>query len=157
MAKGDLDFGLLVNIMKAIGESRGGRSPIFPISTGELMDLVSPEVGTGPAALDHLDRHVDFLRDDHYLTTGAAGICQSLRLTPKGQKFVQPELAEFGQPAMLPEMVKSVEQQIQILTYPAGEKEGLLFKLREAVARNAPDLIAKIIVEAGARAIRGGT
>jgi len=154
MAKGDLDYGLLVDIMKAIGESRAERAPS---STGELMHLVQSEVGTGAAALNHLDRHVDFLRDDNYLIIGGPlGLYRSLRLTPKGQKFVQPELSEFGRPAMLPEMVKSAEQQIQTLTYPAGEKEGLLFKSRDAVAGNAPDLIAKIIVEAGARAIRGG-
>ena len=154
MAKGDLDFGLLVNIMTAIGESRAERAPS---STGQLMHLVPSEIGTGAAALNHLDRHVDFLRDDNYLIIGGpAGLYRLLRLTPKGQKFVQPELAEFGLPAMLPEVVKSAEQQIQILTYPAGEKEGLLFKLRDAIARNAPDLIAKIIVEAGARAVGSG-
>jgi hypothetical protein len=69
--------------------------------------------------------------------------------------FVQPELAEFGQAPLLPRVVKSLEDQIQILTYPQGEKDGMLFKVREAVAKQAPDLIAKVIVEVGAKILKG--
>jgi hypothetical protein len=156
MAQGDLDFGLLLKIMTAVGGSRGQRNPRFPIETGELMDLVPAEVGSGMEALDHLDRHVDYLQEDRYLTTSPAGIYRSLRLTVKGQKFVQPELAEFGRAAMMPEVVKSLEDQIQILTYPPGEKEGLFYRLREAMAQNAPNLIAKIVVEIGGKIARGG-
>jgi hypothetical protein len=155
MAQGDLDVGLLWKIMKTVGESRAERSSVFSITTGEVMDLVLPEIGDGVEALNYLDRHVEFLRDERYLTTGPAGIYQSIRLTAKGQKFVQPELAEFGRASMLPAVVKSLEDQIEILTYPPGEKEGLLFNLREAVARNTPELIAKMLVEIGAQIARG--
>jgi hypothetical protein len=156
MALGDLDAGLLWNIMKTVGESRAQRTPFFPMSTGELMQLVPAELGSGMARLNHLNRHVDYLREDGYLNTSPAGIYQNLRLTVKGQKFVQPELAEFGRHPMLPEVVKSLEDQIQILTYPPGEKEGLLFNLREAIARNAPEIIAKMLVEIGVSIARGG-
>jgi hypothetical protein len=155
MAQGDLDFGLLLKIMKAVGESRGG-NPLFPIHTGEIMGLVSPEVGSGITAVNYLQRHVDYLQEDRYLTTGPAGIHRTLRLTVKGQNFVQPELAEFGRQPMLPQVFKSLEDQIQILTYPQQEKDGMLYRLREAAATHAPDLIAKIMIEIGAKLLTGG-
>jgi hypothetical protein len=58
---------------------------------------------------------------------------------------VQPELAEFGKEPMLPQVVKSLEDQFQLLTYPQEGKNKLLYRLREAVAKQGPDLMAKII------------
>jgi hypothetical protein len=126
MNQGDLDVSLLFEIMRRLGEFRGNR-PGYPLHTGELMTLVPPAVGTGLVALNHLDRHVDFLRDTGLLSTGQAGAYRTLKLTGRGQRFVQPELAEFGEPAMLPRVVKSLEDKIQVLTYPQEEKDGMLY------------------------------
>jgi hypothetical protein len=156
MAQGDLDIGLLLKIMKSVGESRDRGDPMFTISTGHLMDLVPAEVGSGEAALNHLDRHVDYLQGEGYLATSPAGIYRWLRLTVKAQKFVQPELAEFGRQPMLPQVVKSLEDQIQVLTYPQEQKDGMLYALREAIAKQAPDGIAKAIAEVGAKILTGG-
>src|SRR5579862_1551234 len=62
MPQGDLETGLLLDIMKRIGEFRGKR-PGWPLQTGEIMDLVPSEMGSGQVRLTHLDRHVDFLRE----------------------------------------------------------------------------------------------
>lgn len=158
MAQGDLDIGLLLKIMNSVGESRDRGDPMFSISTGHLMDLVPPEVGSGEAALNHLDRHVDYLQGEGYLATSpaSAGIYRWLCLTVKAQKFVQPELAEFGRQPMLPQVVKSLEDQIQVLTYPQEQKDGMLYRLREAIAKQAPDVIAKAIAEVGAKIFTGG-
>jgi hypothetical protein len=155
MAQGDLDTGLFWKIMKTVGESRGRGDPNFTVSTGHLMELVPTEVGSGMAALDYLDRHIDYLEGDGYLTTSPAGVYRWLRVTVKGQKLVQPELAEFGKQPMLPQVVKSLEDQFQVLTYPQEEKDKLLYRLREAVAKQGPDLIAKIIVEVSAKILHG--
>lgn len=101
----------------------------------------------------HLDRHVNFLEEERHLKTEPSGVWRSVRLTSKGQKFVQPELAEFGQQPMLPDVVKSLEK--QILTYPEEDNAGMLYRLREAVAKNAPDLFAKVIVEIISKAATG--
>jgi hypothetical protein len=69
---------------------------------------------------------------------------------------VQPELAEFGRQPMLPQVVKSLEDQIQVLTYPQEQKDGMLYALREAIAKQAPDGIAKAIAEVGAKILTGG-
>jgi hypothetical protein len=154
MARGDLDFGLLLKVMKAVAESQDGGNPMFPITTSELMDLLPlATFESGDAALNYLDRHIEFLVEDKYLKTGPSGIFRSLRLTNKGQKFVQPELAEFGHQPMLPQVVKSLER--QILTYPEEDKAGMLYRLREAVAANAPELFAKVIVEIGSKLVAG--
>jgi hypothetical protein len=58
---------------------------------------------------------------------------------------VQSELAEFGKEPMLPQVVKSLEDQFQVLTYPQEDKNKLLYRLREAVAKQGPDLMVKII------------
>jgi hypothetical protein len=54
MAQGDLDIGLLLKIMKSVGESRDRGDPMFTISTGHLMDLVPAQVGSGEAAPEPL-------------------------------------------------------------------------------------------------------
>ncbi len=119
------------------------------------MDLVPQEAGTGLPALNYLHRHVEFLRDIGFLKTSPAGVYMGIRMTPKGQMFVQPELAEFGQQPMLPQVVKSLENQIQILSYPQQEKDGMLYRLREAIAKQGPDLIAKVMAEIAVKIATG--
>jgi hypothetical protein len=155
VTQSDLDSSLLLKIMTLLGEFRGKR-PGYPLETGEMMDLVPAEVGGGVAALSHLDRHVDFLRDIRLLSTGQAGTYRTLQLTAKGQMFVQPELASFGNQELWPEVLKALEKNVQILTYPQETKDGMLYRLREAVAKQAPDVIAKVIAEVSAKILTGG-
>jgi hypothetical protein len=150
----NLDTSLLLKVMSALGEFHG--NPTYPLETGALMHLVPTEIGSGSGRLDHLDRHVDFLRDVGLLKARPAGIYRALELTAKGQMFLQPELAEFGQRAMLPQVVKSLEDKIQVLTYPQEEKDRMLYRLREAIARQTPEVIAKVIAEIGAKILAGG-
>jgi hypothetical protein len=53
---------------------------------------------------------------------------------------------------MLPQVVKSLEDKIQVLSYPEAEKNGMLYRLRDALAGEVPDIIAKVIVEVGSTA-----
>jgi hypothetical protein len=156
MAQGDLDIGLLLKIMTRLGQTRGQHNPLFLPHTGEFMDSVVSEERTGLPALNHLDRHIDFLREEGLLTTSPAGIHRALRLTAKGQKFVQPELAAFGSQPMLPQVVKSLEERIDVLTYPQKEKDRMLYSLREAISKQVPEIIAKVMVEIGAKILSGG-
>ena len=55
---------------------------------------------------------------------------------------------------LLPQVMKSLERDIQVLTYPEAEKEGMLYRLREAMASQAPDVIAKVIAEISVAAFR---
>jgi len=151
MAKGDLDPGLLLTILKTVAESVERRPPMFPISTAELMNLVPSEIGSGSLRLNYLLRHVDYLEAERFLAKRNAGVHYSLRITSTGQKVVQPELADFGQ-NMLPQVVKALEN--QILTYPE-DREGMIFRLREAVAKQVPEVIAKVIVEIVSKAVSG--
>ena len=70
--------------------------------------------------------------------------------------FLQPELAEFGQRPMLPQVVESIERRIAVLTYPEEEKNGMLYRLREAIAKGAPELIAEVIVEVSSKILTSG-
>ena len=100
----------------------------------------------------YVNRHLSFLEQEGYIRIGAKldeTEFGGIDLTAQGQKFVQPQLAEFGQGSMMPQIVKSLEK--EILTYPSAESDGLLFNLREAVAKQAPDLLVKAIVEIGAK------
>lgn len=150
----DLDIGLLLRIMERVKSSDKGHAIFWP-STGQFLDLVTSDKQTAVRALNDLNRHVDFLLDVGLLSARPAGIYRGLRLTAKGRIFVQPELAEFGEKAILPQVVSSLEAQIHGLTYPQTEKDGMLFKLREAVAKQMPDVIAKVIVEIGSRVLGG--
>ena len=152
MAKGDLDMTLLHEIMLELVTLRE-RPAMNPPCEGDLMRLVRNEIQPGTAALDYIQRHTSYLADIRLLKIGQGMIYRVLRLTDKGQTYVQPELAEFGENSMLPAVLKSVEERVAILTYPEPDKQSIIHELRKAVADKAPDLIAKILVEIGARSI----
>ena len=84
-----------------------------------------------------------------------APVYRVLQLTAKGQTYLQPELAEFGERPILPAVVKGLEDKIAVLTYPEPEKEGMLHRLRDALAEKTPDLLVKVLVEAGAKIAEG--
>jgi hypothetical protein len=154
MARGDKDTKLLLEIMRRVGEFREEYPNL--LQTIDLLDLV-PEVfqrqgETG--ALFYLQKHALYLRDEGYLKHGASlpGTGRMvLELTPSGERFVQPELAEFGKEPMLPQIVNLIENRIEISHQSSEEKAGQKFKLREALASGATDLIAKVIVEVGSK------
>lgn len=158
-SSGNLSLGLLFKIMKRMGELRADRSPF--LESDRLFDLVEDSNNWDfPDLAIYVDDHLEFLQGRSYLELGRPTLSvqvRSVKLTTKGVMFVQPELADFGERSVLPEVAKSLEKQIDVLTYPPGEKEGLLFNLREAFVKNAPDLIVKALVEIGVRmAQRGG-
>ncbi len=44
----------------------------------------------------------------------------------------------------------------RLFTYPQEQKDGMLYRLREAAATHAPDLFVKIIAELGAKLLTVG-
>jgi hypothetical protein len=158
MIRKDYDISLLWKIIARVADFRDEVPSL--LQTIDLLDLVPEVVSEGgeQKALFYLERHVIFLQDEGYLRRAASLPGTGLRvlsLSTKGDKFIQPELAEFGQPAMLPQVVKSLEDKIQVLSYPEAEKNGMLYRLRDALADKAPDFIAKVIVEVGSKALTG--
>lgn len=156
---GDLDIALLYAIMARAGAMRG-RKP-EDIGIDELLDLVPPWEGDEEkrAARLCLDRHLRHLQARefiYYHPTAAEYGASSFRIKIKGELFVQPALAEFGQEPLLPQVVKSLEESVRVSTYPEEEKSGMLFRLRDAIAKQAPDVIAKAITEVGFRILGGG-
>jgi hypothetical protein len=145
MAVGDLDTSLLHQIMIALGEWRG-RRPYRPMETHDLRRKgLAPHDDGG---IDRLLVHLDFLAKSGLIkVTNCGPLHKNLELTAKGHIYVQPQLAEFGKPSMFPEVVKSIEGKIQILTYPQEEKDGMVYSLREAVAKQAPGFIADVLVK----------
>lgn len=155
MAQGDLDIGLLNHAMIRLGEMRD-HPPNFPPTESDLMTLVNSASLEGMAALNYLQRHTNYLRDIGFLKIGpGSGIFRVLMLTPKGQTYVQPELAEFGSSPMLPAVVNIIESQITTSSIPEPKKEGMVYDLRKAIAEKAPELIAKVIVEIGSKILSG--
>ena len=156
MNTGDLDVGLLHRIMIRLGELRETSSAWNPPCEAHLMELVRDCRPTGQAVLNYLQRHTDYLNEKRLLKiVPAAPLYRVLQLTAKGQTYLQPELAEFGEIPILPAVVKSLEDKIAVLTYPEEEKEGMLHRLREALAEKGPDLFVKVLVEVGAKIAAG--
>lgn len=155
MSKGDLDISLLHSIMTRLGELRErSLSQWNPVSEGEFMDLMIGS--TGQAALNQLQQHTEYLRGKGLLKIPRfAGVYRVLELTDKGQTYVQPELADFGDGQMLSAVVKGLEDKIAVLSYPEPEKTGMLHRMREALAEKAPDLLVKVLVELGAKIAAG--
>jgi DNA-binding MarR family transcriptional regulator len=157
----DLDVGLLYRLVRKIAEFRAVPLAVTLAAIGSAqLEAVLDEYWSTKSFGErrrHLNRHLDFLELAGFISIKArlddrerAGIA----LTLAGHKFVQPELAEFGQAPLLPEVVKSIEQELQALTRPIEEKETLLFKLHEAVSKHAPDLVVKFLVELSAKLMK---
>lgn len=156
MAKGDLEIGLLHQMLVLLGTLRD-RPVTNPPSAGELMPLIRDQIEPGPARLTQIQRHVNFLIEKHFVEKASSGLVyRNIKLTAKGQAYVQPELADFGERSILPDVIKSVEERVAILTYPEAEKQGTLYELRKAVADKAPDMIAKVIIEIGTKLMQPG-
>jgi hypothetical protein len=156
MKTGDLDAGLLHRIMVRLGELRETSSAWNPPCEGHLMELVQDCRTTGQAVLNYLQRHTDYLNERRLLKiVPGAPLYRVLQLTAKGQTYLQPELAEFGETPILPAVLKGLESKIAVLTYPEEEKEGMLHRLRDALAERAPDLLVKVLVEVGAKIAEG--
>ena len=124
MAPGDLDLGLLHRIMIQLGDLRETASAWNPPCEADLMDLVRDCRPTGDTVLNYLQRHTDYLNERHLLKiVRGAPIYRVLQLTAKGQTYLQPELAEFGEIPILPAVVKGLENKIAVLTYPGKKKK----------------------------------
>jgi hypothetical protein len=160
MARGDLDRSLLLKIMTRLGHLREEYTKNH--NSFELLDLLPADIKVNQqTAFAYLKPYLKFLEECGYIRIGGSllhfGIC-TLDLTASGQMFVQPDLAEFGKEPLLPAVVRSIEDRIQVLTYPSQEeKSGMLFSLREAVAKQTPDVIAKVLAEIGYKLLRGGS
>lgn len=155
----NLDPNLLLKIMQYLGDHRD----VYPnwVSTTDLLSLTSEMVKTegGNCTLNYIDRHCVFLQSQGFLQAGTPTMSSHrvLRLTAEGDMFVQPDLAEFGAAPLLPQVVESLERSMQVLSYPEEEKNRMLFRLREAIATQAPEVIAKVITEIGFRLLKGGS
>jgi hypothetical protein len=157
MATGDLDVALLHRIMMRLGELRKTSTAFSPATEAHLMELVRNCRPSGNVVLRYLQRHTDYLSEKGFLKIVlGAPLYRVLKLTAKGQTYVQPELAEFGERQILPAVVKGFEDRLAVLTYPDDEKEGMLHRLREALAEHAPDLLVKVLVEMGAKIAASG-
>jgi hypothetical protein len=147
----NLQLPLLFKIMRCLGELADKYPKLM--TTSDLVALIPERVEQDGEQLarNFINRHLVHLAGRGYVTLGASTTegFRVVRLTAQGEMFVQPELAEFGGEPMLPQVVKSLEDEIQVLTYPQEEKDGMLYSLREAIAMKAPDVIAKVITEVG--------
>lgn len=149
-----LDAALLVRILNRLGAARG--SEHFT-ETRELFDLV-PHLSDKKEACRYLQRHTKFLRDCDLIHRGTPipEYCiEYISLTSKGEMFIQPELANFSNQELWPEVMKALEDSVQVLSYPDEEKQNMLFRLRDALAKQVPDVIAKVIVEIGSKIASG--
>ena len=153
----DLNIGMLYQVMVRLGERRNKNWGFT--SGAELLDLMPPTAQSSSESdvLFNLDRHVSFLEGLGYVEVESrfiGGAIGGIRLTAMGQCFVQPELAEFGKEPLLPRVVQSIEA--QILTYPEESKNTFLFRLRESIAQNSPELVAKLLVDVLPRLLSQG-
>jgi len=142
-----LDKSFLYKIMRRSGEIEDdGR--VFAETT-DFIELASKPLDPAKGGLWYIDKHLVFLQECGFVSLGSPTQQgkRSVRLTALGQTFVQPELADFMSRSLLPEIIGSLEEHIKTLTYPEEEKNGLLYRLREAVAKHTPDMIVKIFIE----------
>ena len=140
-----LDKSLLYRIMRLAGEIEGNGPDL--VDTGDFLVLIGQSKDD---ILDlngtlYLDRHLVFLQQTGFLSLGIQtyNMTRIIKLTAQGHMFLQPELAEFGNESLLPDIIKAVEERIQTLTYPQEEKEGLMYRLREAATKQGGEALVK--------------
>lgn len=143
-----LDKSLLYKIMRRVGEIESDLPNLA--QSVDFLDLTGKTLEQSELKdFLYIDRHLVFLEQCGFLSLGSSTLDgrRGVRLTHLGNMFIQPELSDFGNQTLLPDIISELEQRIQTLTYPEEEKNGLLYKLREAIAKQSPDLIVKIMFE----------
>jgi hypothetical protein len=165
MTNSDLEIGLLYKVMRIAGEVRGRDNGFLyvadvignPRFTDDASFFRTHEGHAWLKESDNLKRYFDYLVEAGFLEEWLRprGTNMRYRLTLKGQHFVQPELGEFGEKPLLPQVVKSLEDRVERLAYPEEDKKGMLFRLRDAIAKQAPDVVAKVITEIGIALMKG--
>jgi hypothetical protein len=143
-----LDKSLLYKIMKRVGEIES--DPPNLAQSVDFLDLTNKTLEQSELKdFLYIDKHLVFLEQCGFLSLGPSTLDgrRGVRLARLGVMFLQPELSDFGNASLLPDIIKALEQHIQTLTYPEEEKNGLLYKLREAVAKQSVDLTVKAIID----------
>jgi hypothetical protein len=135
-AAGGIDTGLLLKIMKRLGEIEATYPAL--IMSNVLFELAPEAIqkNGAPAVSACIDAHLKYLYGRGFVELGQPAMLLPSRrvtLTVTGHTFVQPELAEFGQPPILPEVIDTLESRMQILSYPSDETSGLMYSLRDAI------------------------
>jgi hypothetical protein len=146
-----LDKSLLYKIMRRVGEIENDL-PNLADST-DFLELIGKPLNRAELKdMLYIDKHLGFLEQCGFLSLGSSTYegKRGVRLTALGHMFLQPELAEFGNQSLIPDIIKAVEERIQTLTYPEEEKNGLLYRMREAVTKQSGELIVKTITEIAA-------
>lgn len=144
----EIDKSLLYRIMRRVGEIENdipnlAQSTDFvalidmPLDKAELKDVM------------YIDRHLVFLEQCGFLSLGSPtyDMKRGIRLTALGNIFLQPELAEFTNASILPDIIESLEDRIKTLTYPEEDKNGLLFQVHEAFTKQKSELVVKALFE----------
>jgi hypothetical protein len=143
-----LDKSLLYKIMQRVGEIES--NALNCAESTDFLEFIGKE-GHQAELKDmlYIDKHLVFLEECGFLSLFAPthNMKRGAKLTGMGHMFLQPELAEFVNASLLPDIIKAIEERIQTLTYPEEEKTGLLYRVREAIAKQSGDLIVKILVE----------
>jgi len=148
MAAGDRDFRLFLAVIKYLGENR---DPFTYIQTSDLVELILPQ-RRDPDARKNVRvmySYVQFLEGIGYVKLGTPTLDSncSVELTPLGEMFVQPELAQLQNPGLLSEMLDAVEKQVLTYSMDDADRNGFLFRFREALARKAPELAIQLLFE----------
>lgn len=143
-----LDKSLLYKVMRRVEEIESDSSNLA--DTTDFLEFIGKPLHEAKLNdMSYIDKHLVFLEQCGYLKLSAPTyqVKRCINLTALGRIFLQPELADFTNKSFLPDIIGALEEQIQTLNYPVEERDGLLYRLRDAVAKNTPEVIAKIIIE----------
>lgn len=155
----NLDKTLLLSVLQRLGEFRA-QYPNLSM-TDSYIDLIPQREELGEEqALYYMDRHLRFLEQEGFVELGDTSLDGNRivrRITSTGEMFLQPELAEFRDTSLLPEIIKNLEERLgQVITIPEIERSGLGYKLRKSVADVAPKVAAELIATILLRLNQGG-
>ncbi len=151
----DLSREALYRIMERL-KTIGAKYPGFATSQGllDLLDCLTPDGAPtsfpGRENYFQLNRYLTFLKEEGLVSLesgSVGGNFYSIKLTSLGQKFVQPDLADFGRPAMLPQVVNFISNRIELTQWNAEEKAAAKFNLGKALADGATDVFVKLLTE----------
>lgn len=109
-----IDKSLLYRIMRRVGEIEND-IPNLAQSTDLLMLIDKPLDKAEFKDKLYIDKHLAFLDQCGFLSLGSStyDMKRLVRLTALGNIFLQPELAEFANASILPDIIESLEDRIK--------------------------------------------
>ncbi|HWG59188.1 MAG TPA: hypothetical protein VN661_09090 [Candidatus Acidoferrales bacterium] len=143
----ELDLKLLEGILRRVAEVEDSGVGAHSATPGMFSDVDGAAAADSGDTSARVTRHVKYLEDQGYISIAKRQFSDhwsGLRVTSKGRRFLQPQLAQFDRD-FLSKLVAFMDHYIEGSVQDYSAKAAWRLRLREAVAQEDAEAFANTI------------